>query len=177
MIKASRTEGRVFGDTQISRPYIAYKNASRHATHIFAKLKLLWQNKNLLFVEGEQTRLGVGNDLFSNARSVKRIICPAINAFSSYERILEAVKEHWNGELVLLALGPCATVLASDLTEAGIRAIDIGHVDIEYEWFLSGAKGHDKIDGKFTNEADGGNVVTENLNEEYLKQIISRVGL
>lgn len=177
MINASRTDGRVFGDTQITRPYIAYKNASCHAKRIFTKLKLLWQDKDLLFVEGEQTRLGVGNDLFANARSIKRIIAPATNAFSSYNQILEKVKNLWNGELVLLALGPCATVLASDLSEAGIRAIDVGHLDIEYEWFLSGARGHDKIDGKFTNEADGGNVVAESVDEEYLKQIISRVGL
>ena len=37
--------------------------------------------------------------------------------------------------LFLVALGPTATVLAYDLTKHGAQAIDIGHLDIEYEWF------------------------------------------
>lgn len=39
-------------------------------------------------------------------------------------------------KLVLIALGHTATVLAYDLAEVGYQAIDIGHIDIEYEWFL-----------------------------------------
>ena len=39
-------------------------------------------------------------------------------------------------KLILIALGPTATILAYDLYKLGYRAIDIGHIDIEYEWFL-----------------------------------------
>lgn len=124
----------IYGDSQITRPYIAYKTPA-HAARIFPKLRQLWQGKDILFVEGEKTRLGVGNDLFDNARSIKRVLCPATNAFDYYNEIVETVSSVWSGELILLALGPTATVLAADFADMGMRAIDLGHVDIEYEWF------------------------------------------
>lgn len=174
LIRQLHPDGYCFGDTQITRPYIAYKTPE-HAKRIFPKLKLLWQGKDILFVEGEKTRLGVGNDLFDNTRSIKRVLCPATNAFDCYDEILNAVKNVWNGELILCALGPTATVLVADLADLGIRALDLGHVDIEYEWFRTGAKGHDVIEGKFTNEAAGGNQVADCEDDTYLKQIVCRV--
>ena len=41
--------------------------------------------------------------------------------------------------IILIALGPTATVLAYDLSKRGYQAIDVGHIDIEYEWFLNNA--------------------------------------
>lgn len=32
--------------------------------------------------------MGVGKDLYENAKSVKRIICPTNNAFDKYDEIL-----------------------------------------------------------------------------------------
>ena len=34
----------------------------------FDTLKKIWENKNIIIVEGSQTRLGVGNDLFANTK-------------------------------------------------------------------------------------------------------------
>lgn len=175
LIRQFHPTGYRFGDTQITRPYIAYATAA-HGARIFPMLRKLWDNMDILFVEGEKTRLGVGNDLFDNARSIKRVLCPATNAFDHYEDILDTVKSVWNGELILLALGPTATVLAADLADLGMRALDLGHVDIEYEWFRSGAKGHDQVAGKFTNEAAAGHEVAVCEDESYLGQIVRRVG-
>ncbi|MDY4660491.1 GT-D fold domain-containing glycosyltransferase [Pseudoflavonifractor capillosus] len=173
LIRTYQTEY-VFGDTQITRPYIAYRN-SGHGAHIFSMLKQIWNGQDLLFIEGEKTRLGVGNDLFDNARSIKRILCPATNTFDRYNEIVNAVTEIWRGELILLALGPTATVLAADFANRGMRALDLGHLDIEYEWFLRGAKGHDKIEGKFTNEAALGDHVAECTNLEYINSVVRRI--
>lgn len=164
----------VFGDTQLTRPYIAY-NTPLHGKKMFPQLKKLWQDKAILFVEGEKTRLGVGNDLFDNAASIKRILCPATNAFDCLDSIIAAVKDSWKGELILLALGPTATVLAAQFADMGMRALDIGHLDIEYEWFLNGAKGHEAVSGKFTNEANGGNLVSNCEDSAYMNQIICRI--
>ena len=174
LIRQCQPDGYVYGDSQITRPYIAYRTAE-HAVGIFSAMKKIWDGQDILFVEGEKTRLGVGNDLFDNARSVKRVLCPATNAFDRYDEILDAVKSVWNDELILLALGPTATVLAADLADSGIRAMDLGHVDIEYEWFRTGAKGHDQVAGKFTNEAENGNQVADCADENYQQQIICRI--
>lgn len=164
-----------FGDTEMTRTYIDWKSDKR-ARRLFPLLKKLWENEDILFVEGEQTRLGIGNDLFSNARSIQRILAPAQNAFSQYENILNTVMCYGEGKLIVLALGPTATVLAHDLDMAGFRALDVGHVDIEYEWFLRGARERTVIPGKFTNEAAGGRDVSDCQDETYLSQIIARVG-
>lgn len=175
LIRQCQENGYVYGDSQITRPYIAYRTAA-HAAGIFPIMKKIWDGRDILFVEGEKTRLGVGNDLFDNACSIKRVLCPATNAFDHYDEILDAIKSIWNGELILLALGPTATVLAADLADLGMRALDLGHVDIEYEWFRTGAKGHDQVAGKFTNEAAAGHEVDTCEDESYLGQIVRRVG-
>ena len=54
-------------------------------------LKKIWNSKNILIIEGEKSRLGMGNDLFDNAKSIKRIICPSINAFHVYDKIIKKV--------------------------------------------------------------------------------------
>lgn len=164
-----------FGDAQITRPYIDWINNKR-AKRVFPMLKSLWDGRNLLIVEGEQTRLGVGNDLCTGATSIKRILAPAVGAFSYYETIKQTVIENYRGELIILALGPTATVLAAEFALMDMQALDIGHIDIEYEWFLKNAKKRIAISGKFTNEVTEGRISTECTDEIYLSQIIARVG-
>jgi glycosyltransferase family protein len=119
------------------------------------KLKQIWEQKDLLIIEGEKSRLGVGNDLFNNSKSIKRIICPAKNAFNLYDKIIDQAKKFDNSNLVLLALGPTSTVLAYDLFKLGYQVIDIGHIDIEYEWFLRKATKKIQIRNKYVNEVYG----------------------
>lgn len=68
-----------------------------------------------------------------------------------------------------------ATVLAYDLAKNGYQAIDIGHIDIEYEWMLMGATEKIPVPGKFTNESQGGHDVVQCLDPGYLSQIITRI--
>ena len=163
-----------FGDSQITRPYIDWKTDKR-AKKTFPLLKSLWENKDIIIVEGEQTRLGVGNDLFDGAKTVKRILAPAIGAFEKKAEIKQAILDNYNGELIIMALGPTATVLAAEFAVMDIQALDIGNVDIEYEWFLRGAKDRVAIPGKFTNEAKDGRTFTDCKDEKYLSQIIAKI--
>jgi hypothetical protein len=68
-----------------------------------------------------------------------------------------------------------ATVLARDLAHAGFQAIDLGHIDIEYEWMLRNATEKIAIPGKYTNEVVGGNQVEDIKDEKYLSQIVAKV--
>lgn len=173
-IKACGGGSYVFGDTLITRPYIDYVKCNR-AEVSFRMLREIWDGRDLLIVEGNETRLGIGNDLFDNAKSIKRIITPNKNAFSVYDKILHSVKENNHGELVLLALGPTATVLAADLCREGIWAIDVGHIDIEYEWYLMQAEDKTQIEGKYVNEVHNSYDVQACTDERYLAQIIDEI--
>ncbi len=77
----------IIGDTQISRFYMDYRN-DKIACIAINQWKQIWKDRDILIVEGENTRLGVGNDLFNSARSIRRILCPEADAFSSYDEIL-----------------------------------------------------------------------------------------
>lgn len=175
LIRSHAGQNYLFGDSQITRPYIDWVDSKR-ADRTFPMLKALWEGRDILIVEGEQTRLGVGNDLFDGAASVKRILAPAIGAFERYDEIRKTILEHYRGELIIMALGPTATVLAAELAAMDIQALDIGNIDIEYEWYLRGAKERVAIPGKFTNEAKDGREFTDCQDEKYLSQIVARIG-
>ncbi len=137
----------VFGNALISRFYL-HKTDKTDVPYIVGQLKKIWHEKDILIVEGAYSRLGIGNDLFSNSKSLSRIICPTENAFDNYDAILEKTLAFGKDKLVILALGPTATILAYDLCAHQIQALDLGHIDIEYSWYLSGATERIAIKGK-----------------------------
>ena len=159
---------------QISRFYHDWNDKSQ-SQHWADKLKKIWENRNVFIVEGEKTRMGVGNDLFEKSQSIRRILCPAVNAFGKYETILDTIHKLANKEdLILIALGPTASVLSFDLHNSGYQAIDIGHIDIEYEWMKIGALEKVRIPGRFMNELDGGKYVDDSIiDQSYFDQIVS----
>lgn len=163
-IKPFLKEGKVYGDSLFTRFYMGRNDKRRTADYV-KLLQKLWEGEDLLIVEGCQSRLGVGNDLFSNVRSIKRILCPACNAFDKYDEILATTQSHSAGRLVVLALGMTATVLAYDLAKQGIRALDLGHIDVEYEWYRMGATHKVPLVGKKVNEARGEVEGVLNFNE------------
>ena len=164
----------VWGDTDFTRFYLHRKDIPSFPDYI-RSLKKIWDRKDVLIVEGEFSRLGVGNDLFDNAARIQRIICPSQNAYSSYNRILDAVLNHAEGKLALLALGQTASVLAYDLSRNGIRAIDLGHIDIEYEWYRMGAKEKVPVPNKYVNEVKSGRIKNASTDDEYSSQIIVKL--
>ena len=118
-----------FGDACMTRFWHNRTDISDYKSYI-CLLKQLWDNQNIIFLEGTKSRLGVGNDLFDNAKSIQRFLLPATNAFSKYDEILKAINSLPKDKLYLLALGHTATVLAYDMAQMGFRAIDVGHIDI-----------------------------------------------
>lgn len=168
---------RLYLDAHLSRFYNDKKDKSNCASHINT-LRKIWEGKDILLVEGEYTRSGVGNDLYDNAKSLSRILAPSENAFSMYEKILATVIEYaQRDQVILIALGMTATVLAYDLTKVGFWAIDIGHVDIEYEWYLSNS-GNEKtvIKGKYVMETvDGDKNIDICTDKKYLSSIICSI--
>ena len=97
---------KTYYDAYVTRPYVMYRDNQTDAPKKrFAYLKKIWDGRDCIFVEGCCTGLGVGNDLFDNAKSIQRILGPAENAFSRYQEILDCCMAQEKGTLFLLALG------------------------------------------------------------------------
>lgn len=164
---------KVYCDTAVTRCYYVFKDKSLCGGW-FEKFKRVWKDKDIVVVEGERTHNGVGNDLFVHARGINRIICPPSNAYDVYDKILEECEKVSKDKLFLISLGVTAKMLAEDLFLQGYRVLDIGNLDMEYEWYLSKAEkkmeiGKHKIIGIPANEEAG--------YSEYLQQIIARIEL
>lgn len=168
----------IYCDSFFSRFYMDFAS-SAHCEAYINNVKRIWRGRDVIIVEGADTKLGVGNDLFLEARSIRRIIGPGKNAFDRLAEIqvavIDACREVESPPLVLAALGPAATVLAYDLSKDGIQTIDIGHIDVEYEWFLGGATEKIQLPGKFVNEAKGEFTPESHISETYRKEIIRTI--
>ena len=166
---------RLYYDAYVSRPYIMYKDG-KNADEIFPLFQELWKDRDVLIVEGEYSRIGMGNDLMTCARSISRILCPFKNAWDKYEDILSTVLEKADRKaLICISLGPCATILAYDLAKAGYQALDIGQIDNEYDWYVRGVKEREDIPGKLVAERPAGQKLEMDEETEYRKQIIARI--
>jgi glycosyltransferase family protein len=168
---------RKYYDAYVTRPYIIYKDKA-HAKNIFELFKQVWVGKRVLLVEGVMSRIGVGNDLFSSAKSVNRIICPQENCWDRYSAILECAKKYAeNADIVCVSLGAAATVLAYDLAKEGYQAIDIGQIDNEYEWYLRKAEKRVSIPGKMVAEVDNKVSFCHDIQgyQEYIASVLEEV--
>lgn len=173
---------RTYHNAYISRPYAMYADNDTDAPlKRFNALKKIWENRDVIVIEGSLTRLGVGNDLFQNVGNLIRIEAPAVNAFSRYDDILSAARteaaKHPDSRnlLFIIALGATACLLASDLCQDGYQALDLGHIDLEYEWFLNGSGHRCIVPTKYNNECYGGDQVQDVQDETYFSQIVASI--
>lgn len=169
-----KNRGKVFGDTAMSRPWMSFLDEEK-AQESFDIFREIISGQDIVIIEGQYSRLGAGNDLFSSAKSIKRIICPATDAYSIVDDIEKKALEMDSSALFVIALGPTATVLASRLSHSLRRALDVGHIDIEYEWFKTRSQEKRPVKGKYVNEAGGMKTLIELSDDEleqYRKEII-----
>lgn len=134
--------------------------------------KEILRGQRVLIIEGEKTRFGVGNDLLSGFKKIDRIIAPKHNAFYKCDEIIDYVtKNHGHNDLIIVALGPAAKFLVFELFKKGFRCLDVGNLDIEYEWYLRDCyKERQLIPGKYTSEVKGGREVGDHPDAEAFDQ-------
>lgn len=165
----------IYGNSFVSRPYIIFADKTL-SSKWFEKFLNIFVNKDIVIIEGEYSRSGVGNDMFSKAKTVKRILCPSKNSFRKYEQIRDAAMECSRTSLYLIALGPTGKLITEDLANDGRWALDIGHIDSEYEWYLRAAHSKVAIANKHTAEHIDSNI-GECEEPEYLNSIIKRISI
>lgn len=166
---------RVYGNAYVTRPYVLMAdNRTDAPKKRFENWKKVWDTRNVIIVEGAESRLGVGNDLFDNVLTLRRIIAPATNSYDRYPDILKsALNNAKRDDLFLIALGPAAGVMAYDLTQEGYQAIDLGHLDLEYEWFLEGEGKRVQVVHKYNNEFPGDERAQPIIDSTYEAQKIA----
>lgn len=162
---------KIYGNAYISRFYYPMDDKSQCGKWI-ENIKQIWKDKDVVIVEGEKTHNGVGNDLLDTAGSVERIIGPSEQAYEKVDELLECCKEYPKDRLFLVSLGIAAKFLTEKLFLEGYRVLDIGNLDMEYEWYLHRAEDKEKIPKH--------DVLGEEANRnagylEYLAQIKRRV--
>lgn len=163
-----------YGSTFLSRPYIDLEDKTS-AKDYFEQLIDLWADQDLLIVEGKTSRSGVGNDLFDNAKSIQRIICPSHNAYGQLKAIENAIRQHGKNKMILLMLGPTAKAISYHLSQEGYWTIDLGHIDSEYEWYKMGASHKVKLKHKHTAEHNMDLNIEFLDDERYNQQIIATI--
>jgi glycosyltransferase family protein len=165
---------REYDNASITRIYADYVDKA-HCKATFEKFMMLWKGREVVLIEGEKSRLGVGNNLFFSALSVKRVLGPSHNAFHRCDEILNFISSTLKNDVLILAsLGPAAKVISFRLAGQGYQVLDIGNLDIEYEWYLRGATSKVIVPGKYTSEAKGGRIVADISDKNYESQIIAR---
>ena len=85
---------------------------------------------------------------------------------------MNAVRRHGVNKLILLMLGPTAKIMAADLAFEGYWAVDIGHIDSEYEWYRMGAAYKIKLKNKHTAEFNFDRDIELQDDDAYAAEIV-----
>ena len=110
----------------------------KHQMYKFEKMRLIWDNKDIVLVTCKEALSGIIYNIFDNSKSIKYVFTPSMHAYSEYKRIYNDVREFSKDTLIILMVGPTATVLAADLSVVGYQALDLGHVLKSYDFLMKG---------------------------------------
>ena len=166
---------KVYCDTYLFKSYFPYRD-KENTKKRFDMIKRIWNDRDVVIIEGDKTRTGYDNELMDNVKSLHRILCPTQHAFGSYDDILEAAQQIDKDSLILVVLGPAAKPLVYDLAKQGYQAIDLGQIDMDYEWYRAGVGLKVPNPRKYVSQLPPAEVL-ELEDENYAKQIIARVGV
>ncbi len=128
----------VFYPAEMTLAYTKYIDYDFNA--YFDKMISIWKNKDVTIICGKSVFNEIKHNIFDFAKSVEYQYAPASNAFEHYEEILEQAQHIDKNRLVIIILGPTATILAYDLALDGYQALDFGHIAKAYDWYLKEAK-------------------------------------
>lgn len=94
----------------------------------------VWSGKRVLLVQGQRANFNKAG-LLNTASHVTTWRGPDRDAFNNYPSLLGKItheSKRARADLIVLALGPTATVLAADLSDSGYWALDLGHMGMCY---------------------------------------------
>lgn len=91
--------------------------------------------------------------------------------------ISNALLKYGGKRVILIAFGPTATLLAYDWYKLGYQSVDVGNIEIEFDWILWNATHTIQIKNKYVNEALGKryNFTYVKDNNNYYNQIVEKI--
>lgn len=109
-----------YGSAFVGRPKTAPWTAD--PKHL-RRYRSVWHGRRVVAVgsEGNHLRKLVS----ATSASYAEVTCPALEAYSEADRIIEACLDA-DADLAVLAAGPAATAIAARLCSRGLQAIDLG---------------------------------------------------
>ena len=99
----------------------------------FEKIRMIWDNKNVHLIYGKGIFHSFKYNIFDNVKSIIYQTAPNVDAFKEYDNILMEASKVDKNKLVIIVLGPTATILAYDLALKGYQALDMGHIAKAYD--------------------------------------------
>lgn len=102
----------------------------------FERVRDVWRNRDVALICGEGVLDSLKYNIFDCAKTVEIQYAPNKNAFDKYEAILSSARLIPKDKLVIIILGPTATVLAYDLSLQGYQALDFGHIAKDYDAYV-----------------------------------------
>lgn len=96
----------------------------------FNKLINIWSDRDVIFIFGKDARFDSNHEVFDNIKNSRSIVSVSQNAWQYYDEIFNAAiseSRELNNPVILISLGPTATVLAYELSKLNLQTIDLGH--------------------------------------------------
>lgn len=114
--------------------WLKVKNAEND--NLYKKLQDIWRNKKVLLVGCQNSMKNLKYDIFDTAEIKEYVYVPNKNAYEEYDSIFSSIKSYDKDYLVILMCGPAGKVLACDLCKEGYRALDLGHIQKSYDFYM-----------------------------------------
>lgn len=128
--------GRRYDNASVTLPGFHFSPSSMET--YFERFRSLWEGRHVVLIEGAGLSANHSYSLFDKTEHLSIIDAPRRNAFDSYDELMERALSFPDDVLFALCLGSTATVMAYDLTRAGRRALDLGHLPKAYDHFKRG---------------------------------------
>lgn len=139
--------GRQYYDTGCTQLYALFKNYN--FKEYFSKIANIWSGRDIVIICGKSVFDKIETNIFDCARTIEYQYAPSIDAFDCYDEILESAKAWDREKLIIIILGPTATVLAFDLARLGYQALDFGHIAKDYDFFCKKIEHNDQTISNF----------------------------
>jgi glycosyltransferase family protein len=135
---------KLYGAAEMTLAYSYFKNYNYQA--YFDKICQIWDKKDIVIVCGKTVFDKIETNIFDNAASIEYVYTPSIDAFEQYDSILHECLQKNVSKPFILICGPTAKVLAYDLMKNNRRALDLGHIAKQYDWFKKNKRTDKMVD-------------------------------